>query len=269
MNPRSRISEFAETRLLNFAGTGNGTGAGGQPDGAEEPAADTPAGKKWAKLREERAAAENLAREEREKRIAAEARAGAIEEFKQMLQNSPNQPAKPGKKDKPSDDDEPVVVAEEDEKVINAVLKKAGLSGLPEALEAIKQSTQQSQILNAVDKAKAELTAEFAGSVPFDYDKALQYAKEKGFGMVASTVKDALRMAHKEMNEQNFINFWKGGPTKKKTAPAMGASGSHGAADDDIINLDGGDEPVLDANINSMDDARAAAMKIAMEGIDE
>lgn len=261
MNPHHRISEFRESRLLNFAGAGDGQGAGGQQDGADEPAPDTPAGKKWKALRDEKKAAEDAAKAEREKRIAAEAKAQAFEELKASF----------GPKEKPqagggtADDTEDVKINPEDEKLMNAFfsrqIKKMGLDQIPEVVKALQQNTHDIQASTSLSDAKAALESEFAGSVPFNYEETLKYAKEKGFGMTFSNVKDALRMAHKEMNEASFIEFYKGGAKPKKVVPKMAASGREA---DDVIEIP--DEKVIDPEkLNSFDDARRAAKQLFPE----
>lgn len=261
-NPYHFISEFKEPRLLNFAGEGGGKGAGGQQDGADEPDPNSPAGKKWAALRERTRIAEETAKAEREKAIAAEARANAFEDFKKSFEPDAKKNAATGGEAPVEGQD--VVVNPDDEKVIGAVfarhIKKMGLDKIPGVVEALQMNTQQSQIQYAVTQAKAELASEFEGSVPFNFDESLKYAKEKGFGMVASTVKDALRMAHKEMNEPAFIEFYKGGAQPKKKVPKMAASGRK-SADDEIINLDVDGEQ----EITSFEDSRALAHKLVAD----
>ena len=254
-NPLSLVSEFKGPRLLNFAGEGGGAAAsqGSDPD---EPAADTPAGKKWAALREKARIAEEERAKERDARLKAEAKAEAFEEFKQSFGNAP----KKGEKEKdPLKPEVPADVNPEDHeyvgKSVMAHLQRLGLDKIPEVVEALQKNTQQITATTTLDRAKQELTAEFKDSVPFNYEEALTYAKERGFGLVAGTVKDALKLAHKELNEQKFIEFWKGGSGPKKQVPKMVHSG--GGAEDRIEIP----EPDADIKVESFEDARVLARK--------
>lgn len=259
--PRRLLSEFGGPRLLNFAGEPDEQGAASQPDGADEPNPNTPAGKKWAALKQEKKEALEKARIAEEARIRAEARAEAMEEFKNSL--SGKKPEQEQIEEAPDDDDKDV--NPEDEKIINKVLakqmKRMGLDTIPEVVNALKENTEQMQASVQFEKAKTELSEEFANTVPFDYQAALEYAKEKGFGLYASTAKDALRMAHKEMNEEAFIEHWRGGKSPKKVVPKMGHSGRSNA-DDDLIDLD--PKKADDVTIDNFESARQMARE-AME----
>lgn len=260
MHPRHSISEFRESRLLNFAGENDGKGAGGQQDGADEPAADTPAGKKWAQLRADKKAAEDAAKAEREARIRAEAKAEAFDEFKASL--APQKPQKSGGQADTELSD--IKINPDDEKIVATIfqreMKKLGLDQIPEVVTKLQEQTQSVQANSTLAQAKAELEAEFAGTVPFDYAEALKFAKERGYGMTFTNAKEALRVAHKEMNEAKFIEFWQGGSKPKKVVPKMAASGR--AADDDLIEIPDDDKKIDADNINSFEDARKAAKQM-------
>jgi hypothetical protein len=259
MNPYRLISEFREPRLLNFAGEGDGQGAGGQHDGADEPAPDSPAGKKWKQLREEKKAAEDAAKVEREKRIAAEAKAEAFDEFKAQFQQQ--KPKKSGGQgdDTPND----IQINPDDEKIVATIfqreMKKLGLDQIPEVVTKLQEQTQSDKATSALERARFDLTAEFKDSVPFDFEETLKFAKERGYGMMFSNAKDALRLAHKEMNEQKFIEYYQGGAQPKKKVPKMAASGR--ASDDDVIEIPDDTDVKVD-DINSFDDARNAAKRM-------
>lgn len=255
MNPFSYVSDMRESRLIHFDGDGNGAAAVVPPNGDGEPDASTPAGKKWAQLREEKKAAQEALRQEREARIAAEAKASAFEEFKAQF-------APPTKKvEQPIEGDE-IQVNPEDAKVVSTVmmreLKRMGLDKVPEVLTQLQQNTQTIQATSALERARQELEAEFAGSVPFNYQETLKYAQERGYGLTFTNAKDALRMAHKEKNEEAFIAFWKGGPKPKKVVPQMVASG----IEDDEDIAPAMQTPIDPKSINSLDDARSLAKKM-------
>lgn len=256
MIPSRSISDFREPRLLKFAGENGGGAAGGQHDGADEPAADTPAGKKFAALRAEKKAAEDAAKAEREARLVAEAKAEAFEEFKASLAQAPKSG---GKAETPPEDDD-IQINPSDEKLVATIfareMKKLGLDQIPGVVTKLQEQTQTVQANTTLAAAKAELEAEFAGSVPFNFEEALKFAREKGYGMTFTNAKEALRIAHKEMNEPKFIEFYQGGAKPKKVVPKMAASGR--AADDDTIEIPDSTEIDTD-KLNSMDDARAAA----------
>lgn len=247
MNPFSSISEFKESRLLNFDGEG-GAAAAGMQDGTAEPDATTPAGKKWAALREAKQTAEAALQAEREARIAAEARAAAFDEFKSSFGQPKKEPIV-----EPEGD---IQVNPEDAKVVSAVmmkeLKRMGLDKVPEVMAQLQQNTQTIQANTALERARQELEAEFASSVPFNYQETLQYAKERGYGLTFSNAKDALRLAHKEKNEQAFITYWKGGPKPKKVVPQMAASGIE---DDDGVVIPA-TTAIDPTKIQTLDDAR-------------
>lgn len=259
INPFRLVSEFKEPRLLNFAGDDGKGGQGGQHDGADDPDPNTPAGKKWAKLREEKRLAEEAARTERENRIKAEAKAEAFEEFKNSFQQQPKKPAqKSGGGESP---EEQIQINPDDEKIVATIfqreMKKLGLDQIPEVVTKLQEQTQGVQANATLDQARRELEAEFSGSVPFNYEEAIKYARERGYGMTFQNAKEALRIAHKEMNEKSFIEFYQGGAQPKKKVPKMAASGRN--ADDDVIEIPDDDQPLDPKNINSLDDARKAA----------
>lgn len=266
MNPYRLISEFREPRLLNFAGEGGGQGAGSQSDGTDEPVPDSPAGKKWAKLREEKKAAEELAQQEREQRIAAEARAKAFDDWKAQFDGTKKKPKSGGNNGNADDDEQPVQINPDDEKIVATIfqreMKKLGLDQIPEVVTKLQEQTQSVQATNALERAKQELTAEFSESVPFNYEEALKFAKERGYGMTFTNVKEALRVAHKEMNEKAFIEHWQGGAQPKKKVPKMAASGRSA---DDVIEIPDDDQPLDPKNINSLEDARRAAKEMFQE----
>lgn len=257
--PYALISEFREPRLLNFAGDGGGSAAGGQQDGADEPAADTPAGKKWKQLREEKKAAEDAAKVDREARIKAEARAEAFDDFKKSL--TPQKLQKSGSE--AEHDQSEIKINPDDDKIVSTIfqreMKKLGLDQIPEVVTRLQEQTQSVQANSTLDKAKVELEAEFSGSVPFNYEEALKFAKERGYGLTFTSAKEALRVAHKEMNEKSFIEFWQGGAKPKKSVPKMAASGR--AADDDVIEIPDAEEVKVE-NIKNLDDARKAAKQM-------
>lgn len=250
--PFRLTSEFRGPRVLNFADDGK-KAAGFQEDNLDEPDADSPAGKKWAKLREEKRAAEEAVKQEREARIKAEAKAEAFEEFKASLGTN-------AKKEAPPAEEDDTEVNPQDEAYVNKILTKqlakAGLDKIPEVVNALRQSAERSQAETALERAKRDLETEFKDSVPFDFDAALSFAKEKGYGMIATTAREALRMAHKEMNEELFIDHYRGG-SKKKVAPKMAYSGRNSAADDDIT-----DERKDDVKIEDFNSARVLARQV-------
>lgn len=255
------MSDFRESRLLKFAGGDGGAGAGGQHDGADEPDPTTPAGKKWAELRAAKKAAEDAAQKERDARIAAEARAQAFDEFKQSFQQQPKPAQKSGGNG--DVDEEEIEINPSDEKIVTAIfqreMKKRGLDQIPEVVTKLQEQTQGVQVNATLDQARRELESEFQGSVPFNFEEALKFARERGYGMTFSSAKEALRIAHKEMNEKSFIEFYQGGIKPKKQVPKMAASGGNA---DDTIEIPDDDQPIDSKNINSLEDARKAAKKM-------
>lgn len=251
-NPLALLSEFKGTRLLNFAGE-PAAKSGSQPGEADEPDPSTPAGKKWAALREEVKTEREKTRLANEARLKAEGRAEAIEDFKKQFGTPP---AKVEEVTEPE-------INPKDEIYVGAILKKQmqqlGLDKIPEALSAMQRSTSEVQATTILDKAKANLEKEFAGTVPFSYDEAMAYAKEKGYGMIASTAEEALRMAHKQMNDEKFIAFYRGETTGKKgrSAPRLVKSGT--APSPDVLEETDDSEAIVPTTFA---DARAAAHKM-------
>lgn len=263
--PHHSVSSLKESRLLNFAGGNDGKGGASQDGDPDELDPNTPAGKKFKELREANKAKEDELRAEREARIRAEAKAEAFEDFKNSFGADAARRKTDNKQDiKPSNDDtDDIQVNPEDEKYVGKILQtqlaRMGLDKVPEVVEALAKNTQSIQATTALDRAKQELTDEFKGTVPFDYNKALQFAKDNGYGMVASTVKDALRMAHKEMNEQAFIEYYRKGDEPQKKAPKMAHSdrGNDGI----VISDDGDDIEQNDIEVETFSDARELARK--------
>ena len=232
-------SKFTGPLAYNFAGyDGGGAGSSGDED-PDAPDPSTPAGAKWKQMREENKAANARAQEEREARIAAEAAAKATADLLREIQGKPT-------KEQDEDDDDDIEVPEganKDDaayvaKLVESALKKQGLNGkqIQETLQSIAGNQEQMQIDKTMESARDALVSEFSDSVPFNYAEALKYAKENNLGLVGSSAIQALRIAHKEMNEEKFYKWKLEGSKPRKSAPPLDASGGgerSGAAKED------------------------------------
>jgi hypothetical protein len=233
-------SKFTGPLAYNFAGDldGGGDGSSGEED-PDAPDPNTPAGAKWKKMREENKAANLKAQDEREARIRAEAAAEATEALLLKIQG------KSAEVQEVEDDDDDVVPegTNKDDaayvtKLVEAALRKQGFNGkeINETLKSIAGNQEQMQIDKTMDAAKASLVSEFEDSVPFNYAEALKYAQENNLGLVGTTALQALRIAHKEMNEEKFDKWKAEGSKPRKSAPSLDASGGgnkSGAAKED------------------------------------
>ena len=230
-------SKFTGPPILNFAGDdGGGEGSPGD-DGQDAPDPNTPAGAKWKAMREATKVAEQAAQNEREARIKAEAAAEATEALLLKIQ---------GKSAEKQEEDEEIVVPEgankDDaayvESLVSAALKKQGLNGkeLKEAISNLTGNQEQMKIDKTMDAARTDLVSEFEDSVPFNYAESLKYAQDNNLGLVGSSAVQALRIAHKEMNEAKFDAWKADGSKPRKRAPSLDASGGgekKGAAKED------------------------------------
>lgn len=270
--PSTLQSKFDGPPILNFAGAGDGSGGGSSDDDddPDAPPADTPAGQKWRKMRSDKKAAEAAAQAERDEKLKAQAKAEALEEAFAKLDPTKRAAAAGGKEDEEEAENPPEGTNPDDaqyvEKLVAHALKKQGLNPgeIKEALKDIKETQQSSQISQTLKDAKSELTAEFADSVPFDYEAALKYARDRGYGVIASNATEALRLAHKQMNEARFIEYYQKGGKKdgpKKEVPSLDASGSGSRT-----GVEGGEDD-LDEKIDSLEDARSLAK--SMLGADD
>jgi hypothetical protein len=224
---------FSQNRyplIFNEDKTGGGSGGtstpgdGSQSGNSDEPDPNTPAGKKWKELREAKKAAEEATAKEREARLKAEAKAEAFEQLKASLSGKP--------KEEEQEDEEDKANAKE-LKIIHSGLKQLGLD--PEALKKAASSLTEVQkqsrdiaIKAALRDAASKLTEEFKESVPFDLDKALAYASEKGYGvtMANADVTEVLRIAHKNLNEDALLDWRIAQKDPKKSVPKIPVSGT-------------------------------------------
>lgn len=213
-----------------MAGENDGDEGGGNQDDddPDAPPADTPAGKKWREMRKKIKDAEAETAAEKEARIKAETRAETLAE---VAKKQGSETKEEDEEPTPKQEDD-IQVAEEDEKIITKVLteqlEKQGLSGtaIKKALDQITQQNQAVANQQALQNATSSLEKEFEDSVPFDVDKTLEYAKEHGYGLIANNVEQALRLAHKEMNEEEFDKWKADGRKPRKEAPPIEGSGS-------------------------------------------
>lgn len=192
-----------------------------ESDESDEVTDETPAGKAFAKERAKRKAAQKAAREAEEARIRAEAKAEATEELL----------AKFGGKGKPedteeADDAEAGDILPEDEKVIETYLRKKGID--PAALKDLPQRVQRQTMEAQIDKVCTTLEKKYAGSVPFNREKVLKYAVDNGFAaaMPNAPLDRVLELAHKEMNEDAFLDWRTEVRKKKKDAPTPSGNGT-------------------------------------------
>lgn len=227
-SPFPLYSKFTGPLAYNFAGEGDGDdGGSSDDDDPDAPPADTPEGKKWKQLREDKKAALVAAEKAKEEAIRADERAKTAEDLLAKVQGKSTE--------EEVKEEEPEVVvpegtnkedAEYVNKLVGAALQNAGVDGkeIKQALDDIAKGQQQLQADRIFDEARQTLEKEFEGSVPFDYEAALTYAKENNLGIVGSTALQALRIAHKEMNEEKFDEWKAAGRKPGKSAPSLESS---------------------------------------------
>jgi hypothetical protein len=184
-------------------------------DEPDEPEDDTPAGKKFAKMRADKKAMEAKLEAEREARIRAEARAEALAE------------ARGQKQEEPAPEEEIDIHPDDVAAVDKAVRKVTGMS-LKQLGDMSKQladlPARQQKMVNdqIIRDAEASLKAKYKDSVPFDLNKAIKYAQENGLAAAGAPVEALpriLEIAHKEMNEAAF-DEWRYEQRKKGKKPA-------------------------------------------------